>query len=59
MKFCCLSRKKRKSWPKQSDEYMVNTRDGVLHLRTYAPADGQDIKALVFFLHGYEKAEME
>lgn len=39
----------------QSDEFMINTRDELLHLRTYAPADGQDIKALVLFLHGWVK----
>lgn len=38
---------------KQGDEFMVNTRDEVLHARTFAPADGQDIKALVVFQHGY------
>eukprot|EP00752_Nemacystus_decipiens_P011419 g10140.t1 len=32
---------------------MVNTRDEVLHVRTFAPPDGQDIKALVYFQHGF------
>ncbi|CAN0167476.1 unnamed protein product, partial [Ectocarpus sp. 13 AM-2016] len=32
---------------------MVNTRDEMLHLRTYAPADGEEIKALLLFIHGY------
>lgn len=36
----------------QGDEYMINTRDETMHFRTYAPADGEDIKALVFFQHG-------
>ncbi|CAM9351887.1 unnamed protein product [Ectocarpus sp. 12 AP-2014] len=37
----------------QGDEYMVNTRDEMLHLRTYAPADGKEIKALLLFIPGY------
>ncbi|CAM9266009.1 unnamed protein product [Ectocarpus sp. 4 AP-2014] len=37
----------------QGDEYMVNTRDEILHLRTYAPADGEEIKALLLFIPGY------
>ncbi len=32
---------------------MINTRGEMLHLRTYAPADGEEIKALVLFLHGW------
>eukprot|EP00904_Undaria_pinnatifida_P006106 jgi/Undpi1/2625/HiC_scaffold_13.g06004.m1 len=38
---------------KQTEEFMVNSRDEVLHLRTYVPPDGQEIKALVVFAHGY------
>eukprot|EP00903_Cladosiphon_okamuranus_P009022 g8629.t1 len=37
----------------QGGEFMVNTRDEVLHVRTFVPEDPQDIKALVFFYHGY------
>ncbi|CAM9783785.1 unnamed protein product [Pylaiella littoralis] len=37
----------------QSKEFMINTRHEITHFRTYAPVDGKDIKALVFFLHGY------
>lgn len=32
---------------------MLNSRDEVLHLRTYVPPDGQEIKGLVIFIHGY------
>lgn len=36
---------------------MVNTRDETLHLRTYAPADGEAMKALLFFIPGYDECE--
>lgn len=36
----------------QSDEYMINGRDEILHLRSYVPAEGETIKALVIFIHG-------
>eukprot|EP00903_Cladosiphon_okamuranus_P009021 g8628.t1 len=37
----------------KGEEFMVNTRDEVMHVRTFVPADPQDIKALVYFQHGY------
>ncbi|CAM9249183.1 unnamed protein product [Laminaria digitata] len=37
----------------ETEEFMLNSRDEVLHLRTYAPPDGQTIKGLVIFVHGY------
>ncbi|CAM9382724.1 unnamed protein product [Ascophyllum nodosum] len=37
----------------QGDEYMVNNRKEILHVRSYAPADPAEIRALVTFVHGY------
>lgn len=49
----CFSASRLSGSARQGDEYMINARDESLHLRTYPPADGQEIKALVIFVHGY------
>lgn len=37
---------------RQSEEYFVNKRGRVIHVRSYCPADVQAIRAVVLFSHG-------
>ncbi|CAM9306043.1 unnamed protein product [Discosporangium mesarthrocarpum] len=37
----------------QGDEFMVSGRGETLHLRSFLPGQGEEIKAFILFIHGY------